>query len=495
MLSPASAESVDPRAVAPDPTPAWADDWFHDSNRNRIDDELEALVQQGETSFDFMVTFGRASWDANRAILVSVTEGILESYGAKRDRDFSILPTLLAIDAPLEYPLWTEEDGYIDPLMAALLDDDELGVVMIEALHMFIPARMGPGSGSEPGSGPGRAGFNSDHLYADHVMPDIWTEPTLWSVMPGYTGLIAIIDTGIMELGYDPLKIAGGYDAVTQQTTNPSDVTAGGLFHGTRVEYLATGLGYGGLYGVAPLGGFIDVRVAVAPSDTTSSDYIIAAFDWLLLHQGDTWSIPGDPLTQLTGIDAVNVSYSDNGPLAHRFVPGGGGGSGCANLPPSDGSDNVSRAADTLAVVAGIQVAAAAGNCGEQMFGFGMLAASARALTVGAYDTNGTPTDAGDDTMYSWSNHGPGPYLLQKPDLVAPGGIWGEEGTSFSTPQVTGTLGILRALYPNESPAGLKSAITRSAVEGPLQSGFAYDWGHGRLHSGAALDTLVADQG
>ncbi len=296
------------------------------------------------------------------------------------------------------------------------------------------------------------------------------------------------------------MKFAGGYDAYTGTVTDPIDVTFGtgsGTAHGTRVSYIASGLGFHPEpLGVAPFAGTIDVSIATAGNDTTTSDIIIAAFDWLYLNKDNVWNIPGlgPPGIDLVGIDAVNVSYSDNGPVAHRFVPGGGSGN-CATVSPSNGTDNTSRSADSLVTYGNIPVVVAAGNCGEYMNGFGDLAASAKAITVGAYGMGQASSSTLDDTLFVWSNHGPDPYGKQKPELTAPGDVLGLQGTSFSTPQVTGTVAIMRTMYQTESPGLIKQALIASAVESRQQQGFDPGWGFGILESKAALDSLVSAHG
>jgi len=459
----------------------WSGDWFRDGNENRIDDDLEDLVDQGAELVDFMVTFRREDWNQSRADLVAEVHAITSDYGEGVDRDFTLLPTLVVLQVEVSSPLWNPYEGYLDPLMAELLDNEELGVVMVEALHQFVPSAI------------------SDFLSADHVVPQLWDPATIFAGTQGYQGLLAIVDSGVESLGNDIIKVAGGYDAFHEVEGDSSDVTAlpGGLWHGTRVSYVASGLAfYPETLGVAPFAGTIDVRIADAGSDTTTSDIVITAFDWLYLNRNNTWNIPGTgpPGIDLVGIDAVNISYADSGPVAHRFVPGGGG-AGCATVAPSNGSDDVSRAADSLVVLGGIPVVVAAGNCGLYMNGFGDLAAAAQAITVGAYDMGLDPAGTLDDSIFPWSNHGPDPYGKPKPELTAPGTAFGAQGTSYSAPQVAGSAAILRSQYQTASPAAIKDALCAAAVESHHQQGFDPHWGNGMLEAAAALDSLASNPG
>ena len=107
------------------------------------------------------------------------------------------------------------------------------------------------------------------------------------------------------------------------------------------------------------------------------------------------------------GADSVNLSL------------GAGGG-------PTDGSDPLSRALDTLAESSGTLFVVSAGNSGAPQTVFSPGAAT-RALTVGAVD--------GEDVRAEFSSHGPrGGDAAVKPNIVAP-------GVAIGSARATGTDG------------------------------------------------------
>jgi len=456
------------------PWPIWAQEWNDDANDNRLDDHLEGFGAPGETVLvDLFITFGRSDWDERKAELLSDVQAVLDMHSGTVADDYEVMPTLLVQDAELLYPLWMEGEGYFDPLLYDLFETFELPIVMCQSLHRFAPAL-------------------TDYLLADRIAPDLWV-PAAFPNIPGpgagIASLVAIVDTGAEELGIDHYLYAGGYDAFNQVEEDPHDLSANsGLYHGTRVGYAATGWDFApiDLYGAAPLSAFIDIRVA--EEDTAygaHSGTIMNAINWLWAKRADTFT--ANYGAQFDGIDVASISYADMGPVAHRFVPGSGD---CATIAPSDGNDPISLAADTLSELGGVSVVAAAGNCGTYpTTGFGQLAAADEVITVGAYDM-ADPATRADDLIFDWTSHGPGPQSTPKPDLVAPGAVLFDQGTSFAAPQVAGAVALLREIDPLATPAEIKQALIESAVKAPGYFQHDDHWGHGLLDAAAARDSL-----
>ncbi len=485
-------------AAANDEAP-WYLGWFRDQNNNRIDDEIEAFGVGGPELVDFMVTFERGPYAADRDSLLAELEAIVIPFGGHVEQGFEILPTALVVGSELIYPLWQNSfPFYLDPLMFELLVvHANLPVVMVEAIQAAAPGAASPVVPCGPTALD--PAFDSAFLFDSMVLPSVWdTTGGEWPC--GTTGLnttCAVVDAGVDGYGpYDPLKIAGAFDAVSGEEDDPADQTgpagSNNLWHGTRVGHVALGLDRA--YGVAPFAALIDVNIAYPDSDTlpeghTTSDRILAAFDWLLANRDRTWSPVGAPSIEIDRIDAVNLSYSDRGPIALRFLP----------IPTSapalsNGSDQLSRAVDSLVVNGALPVVVGAGNEGALGAGFGGLAAAARAITVGAYDA------AYPDSSLDWSSHGGGIYGLVKPDLAAPGvDIFTSDdkgrGTSFAAPQVAGAVALMRALEPDASADRLARALRDSALPPEGAQGHHDYFGYGRLDVEAALavlDTLVA---
>ena len=171
-------------------------------------------------------------------------------------------------------------------------------------------------------------------MIADAVRPELWdVAPPGWpdiTATSGFPSLVAIVDSGIDHLGIDSLKFAAGFDAFDEIEMDPPDETAGVLFHGTRVAYAALGMPKRDFpFGVAPWAAFLDVDIAYpnsvlpvgTPTGFTTSDRVLAAFQWIFENRNRQWILPYQhPLYKFDRIDVVNVSYKDDGPIAHRFI-------------------------------------------------------------------------------------------------------------------------------------------------------------------------------
>jgi len=81
-------------------------------------------------------------------------------------------------------------------------------------------------------------------------------------------------------------------------------------------------------------------------------------------------------------------------------------------------------------------------------------------------------------------------------DLYGPDGYTLSQGTSFSTPQVTGATALVKQVHPNFTPAQLKSAVVNTAVGNVLTEdgstpAFLISQGSGLLDVAAAISTTV----
>jgi serine protease AprX len=317
----------------------------------------------------------------------------------------------------------------------------------------------------------------------------------------GLTGAgvgVAVIDSGIAtwhddltsrsstSYPYGNQRVAAFVDFVNGQTLPYDDEG-----HGSHVAGIISGNGYdsrGQMTGVAPGASLVSLKVLDANGQGTIGN-IIAALDWVLANQAQY------------NIRIVNLSVG-------------------ATITESYWTDPLTLAAKQL-VDAGVTVLAAAGNLGKNANGdpqYGGITSPGNApwvLTVGASSTNGT-TDRADDTMASFSSHGP-TYLdwSAKPDLVAPGvgtvsladplsafytskaqdllpGIRPTpylpyislSGTSMSTPVVSGTVALMLQVNPSLTPNAVKAILQYTAQEYP---------GYNPLVQGAGfLNTLGA---
>ncbi|MFJ7069565.1 S8 family serine peptidase [Streptomyces sp. NPDC101115] len=236
--------------------------------------------------------------------------------------------------------------------------------------------------------------------------------------------------------------------------------------HGTHVSSTVGGSGAGsdGLEkGVAP-GATLAVGKVLSDQGSGSESQIIAGMEWAAKD-----------------VDAKIVSMS------------------LGSQEPSDGTDPMAQAVNTLSAETGALFVIAAGNSGAPG-SIGSPGAADSALTIGA-------VDPADEAAY-FTSKGPrhGDQAL-KPDLSAPGvgilaarsqlvsgsGLYTSmSGTSMATPHVAGVAALLAEKHPDWTGAQLKSALMSSSKTLPDQ---AYDLGAGRVDVAAAITADVTATG
>jgi subtilisin family serine protease len=313
------------------------------------------------------------------------------------------------------------------------------------------------------------------HALVNHS-PETINADKLWGTSLATTGQgvkIAIIDDGIdIEHRYfDPAgySFPPGFPKGQRQFTTAKVIVArafpppsatwsnAGLafdskesFHGTHVAGIAAGNhgvqdGSLSLTGVAPGAYLGNYKALTVPTpefglDGNSAE-LTAAIEAAVAD----------------GMDVINMSLGE------------------PEIEPS--RDIVVHALDAAAAAGVVPVIAAGNDFGE--YGFGSISSpgnAAGAITVAATDVN---------EIASFSSAGPTPVSLQlKPDVSAPGvgivsslpvdqgGPWGElEGTSMSTPQVTGGVALLKQQHPGWTVPQLKSALVQTATRVRLPGG------------------------
>ncbi|MFJ3765011.1 S8 family serine peptidase [Streptomyces sp. NPDC090082] len=228
--------------------------------------------------------------------------------------------------------------------------------------------------------------------------------------------------------------------------------------HGTHVSSTVGGSGAasdGTEKGVAP-GATLAVGKVLSDEGSGSESQIIAGMEWAAKD-----------------IDAKIVSMS------------------LGSTEPSDGTDPMAQAVDTLSAETGALFVIAAGNSGSPG-SIGSPGAADSALTVGA-------VDSADRAAY-FTSQGPryGDQGL-KPDLSAPGVdilaarsqlVAGSgpyttmSGTSMATPHVAGVAALLAEKHPDWTGAQLKNALMSSSK---ILEATAYELGAGRVDVAAAI--------
>ena len=267
--------------------------------------------------------------------------------------------------------------------------------------------------------------------------------PQLWAmrdsqarVITGQGVTVAVLDTGIDYTHPDlggcigtGCKVAGGYNFVEgEDVANPIDKHG----HGTHVAGIIAAQGT--LTGVAPDVTLYAYKV-LSDQGWGMESSIVAALEKAV-------DPDGNPLTD-DQIDIINMSL---------------GGAGAPDSPISEAANN--------AMAAGVVVVVAAGNSGSAYSTIGSPGNAEQVLTVGASDNNGD--------IAGFSSRGPiAGQAYVKPELVAPGveinsaqpggGYVRLSGTSMAAPHVAGGAAPLKQLYPNLTPAELKTLLINTS--------------------------------
>ncbi|MPZ54196.1 MAG: S8 family serine peptidase [Acidimicrobiia bacterium] len=273
---------------------------------------------------------------------------------------------------------------------------------------------------------------------------------------------VAVLDTGIDDQHPD---LAGKVVASANFTdSNTSDDLHG---HGTHVSGIVAGTG------AASGGSFTGVaHGAELMNGKVLGDDAVGQFSWVI--EGIEWAAEG-------GADVINMSLGGD---------------------PTDGTDPLSQAANTLTEQHNVLFVVAAGNSGSADQTVATPAAADAALAVGSVTKS--------EFLAFSSSRGPrkGDFAI-KPDVTAPGvliasaraegtsiGIPAENdayratsGTSMASPHVAGAAAILRQAEPQLTPAEVKARLVTTAV--PRATNDVYEQGGGRIDVPAALDVPV----
>jgi subtilisin family serine protease len=287
--------------------------------------------------------------------------------------------------------------------------------------------------------------------------------PEVWA--GGDTGAgvrVGVLDTGI-DAGHPDLADRIAESAVFV----PGADLADRIGHGTHVASTIAGTGAasdGREKGVAP-----DARLAIGK---VLSDDGYGLDSWILA--GMEWAARDADAT------VINMSLGSN--------------------QPTDGTDPISQAVNTLSAETGALFVVSAGNMGAPGTVTAPGAADA-ALTVGAVDA--------DDQLAYFSSQGPRiSDEAIKPELTAPGvgvlaarsqyapgeGFYEQhDGTSMAAPHVAGAAALLAAKHPDWTGQQLKDALVSTTRATPQYD--AYQAGTGRVDAAAAVRAPIVATG
>jgi len=295
----------------------------------------------------------------------------------------------------------------------------------------------------------------------------------------GFTGegkKIVVIDSGVHAHPDLKDKVVEWVDFSTAKHSKMMDDYG----HGTHVAGIAAGSGTksnGEIRGIAPDAEIVGLRI------TTKAE-AIKALQWCIDNK--------DRLD----LDVVNMSLGEEARRGH------------ANDPWAVA---VKKATD-----AGLTVVVAAGNEGPDPGSISTPGIYPGAITVGAYDSKGTP-ELEDDTVWRRSSQGPTIDNLRKPDVLAPGvAIFGPlspkshfdneafprrgneyfaiSGTSQATPMISGLVSILKQANPALLTDEIKSILREASAEAPIHPtlGTPAPDGAGLVDAEKALDLALA---
>ncbi len=455
---------------------AWSD-----GNGNKIDDQIEAVDQNGiATAFE--------NNDINQRMLIAVFDLPALEYGVYVGYDHH--PTLadetaLQLAAGAGAPVKTYASIDYTRTQATYAEIQTIaalpGVTRVESIPMMYPTNH---VGSRVVRARDSRGLRSSEDFV--LFPSTRADMGL----DGTGVVVGILDTGVNDeadgitpyAGHESLsgKFLGGgefyagdplLNTPTNQSVNPKD-RGPDTWHGTHVAGSAIGNGgqTGFFSGVAPAARLVDCKVL---SDAGVGFGSADGVDWCIVNMNNDWGLTGPDLIY-SGIDVLNLSL------------------GC--LDCSGDGTTASELIIDAAVDAGLIVCIATGN-DDAINQIGSPASADKSIAVGAAATQGSLTRT-DDAVTSFSNEGPRAsdgdadlFDEYKPAVVGPGaGIIsangdpyttsGEayhtlSGTSMSTPHVAGVCALLRQADPAIDGMTVRSILQNTAIHHlPSEKGF-----------------------
>lgn len=266
----------------------------------------------------------------------------------------------------------------------------------------------------------------------------------------GFTGngvRIGFLDTGFDWMSHKAIRnsnIRKTYDFVFGDSvvTNQEVDVEGQDHHGTVVFATVSAMDDSNYIGIAPNAEFYLAKTEDLRSETYYElDLFAEAIIWM----------------ENNGVDVINASL---GYLKLDTLP--------LNYGNLNGNYTIASRAVNDASKLGMMCVIAVGNNGDLPKTLNAPADADSSIAVGAVGSDGK-------TLVNFSSNGPNSNGIMKPDLVAQGlNIYSivpksedkynkTAGTSLSSPQIAGSLGLLKSIYYDYDSYSLKTALYKSA--------------------------------
>ena len=309
-------------------------------------------------------------------------------------------------------------------------------------------------------AGPSTAVAPSTALHSDNVRSgEYWLDQydirSAWSTTEGKGITIAVIDTGVDGTIPDLAgAVTGGVDYSGQGAANGERPVgdADERDHGTMVASLAAGRGTAGgagLIGVAPQANILSISIGFGAAVTNSDDQIAEAVTWAVNH----------------GANIINMSLTRN------------------TLAWPESWDK----AFLYAMQHNVVIVAAAGNRGSGTTEVGAPATMPGVLTVAGVDRNEKASVDASAQGITIGVSAPSEQLLG----AIPGGQYVEwEGTSGSTPIVSGVVALVMASHPGITAANAINRVISTARDAGA-AGVDPIYGYGLVDAAAAVRNTV----
>jgi type VII secretion-associated serine protease mycosin len=310
------------------------------------------------------------------------------------------------------------------------------------------------------------AGAPGGRAAADTVRDNEWAlaamqVPQAWATTRGAGATVAVLDTGV-----DP-----NHTDLTGQVTAGPDLAGGPAklgdpywgFHGTAMASDIAGHGHGsggadGVVGVAPAARILSVRVI--------------------------WD-RDDPIRRMTQSQRAAAGAQQGDPIAGGIRYAVDHGAQVINMSLGETATSATRSAETdsaiqYALAQRVVLVASEGNSAETTNLTQFPAAYPGVIAVAASDRGGHRASF---STHEWTTSVAAPGVGVVGAHVGGGYIVGD-GTSPAAALVSGVAALVRAKYPQLTPAQVRQALERTATG---STGYSEDLGWGVVQAAAAL--------